>query len=303
MTLPYDPADTLRKAFGLSLAQAESLGKEAHALTPSPWVRPQRPFEGPTTFEEFVKDLPEAKNYPLRAARDHADKIPAIVASLAQRAARLELSEARIRAIGKSMFEEGGLLHWIIAKKNCLDRSHPAYVRVACTGRGDYDDEAIKRLGLTEDEPVHKGDYGSPVVLELWPAGHYSTIHDHGTTTGILVGLAGEVTVVCCDKLVWEPPYTGLITLRPGQVCWLDVDHYPFHKVAAVLPPGTFGASFHVYLNRDELPIGAGKDETREVFRYVKEDEDKATHTHPICKFDTYSDLSWSILKKVIDEG
>ena len=58
---------------------------------------------------------------------------------------------------------------------------------------------------------------------------------------------------------------------------------------------GNFAATFHVYLNRDELPLlkATPKPDTRDQFEFVEEIE-----PHEKKVFATYSDLSWGILRK-----
>lgn len=81
--------ETLEKAFHINEDEAESLRKAALELFPSPRL------EFPTTFAEFTEQL---------FARDR--NVPAIVADLARRAARLELTEQQISGIRQSMFSK-----------------------------------------------------------------------------------------------------------------------------------------------------------------------------------------------------
>jgi hypothetical protein len=110
------------------------------------------------------------------------------------------------------------------------DDSHPPYIRVACTGKGVFDELGKKYLrdkycDADVDKSArdvlagtqHLGDYGSPVVLEIWPACHYSPIHSHGATTGIIWCLVGQVDVMVYKELDWNAEKLGLLTLTPGQ--------------------------------------------------------------------------------------
>jgi len=62
---------------------------------------------------------------------------------------------------------------------------------------------------------------------------------------------------------------------------------------------GNFAATFHVYLNQSELPLVAAalkpKKNTRDEFTFVNEKP-----PHETVPFTTYSDLSWSILRRVM---
>lgn len=86
---------------------------------------------------------------------------------------------------------------------------------MACTGKGDYDDLA-EEYGYTATR--HHGDAGSPVVLEIWPAQHYSPIHSHGGTTGIIHCLTGQIDVMAYGALRWDAEKLGLLTSRLDSV-------------------------------------------------------------------------------------
>ncbi|SOD86816.1 hypothetical protein [Streptomyces sp. Ag109_G2-15] len=73
---------------------------------------------------------------------------------------------------------------------------------------------------------------GSPVVLEIWPAQHYSPIHSHGETTGIIYCLAGQLDVMSYSKLEWKAEKRALVTLTPGQCAWLTKQTNAVHKVS-----------------------------------------------------------------------
>jgi hypothetical protein len=148
-------------------------------------------------------------------------------------------------------------------------------------------------------------------ILEIWPAQHYSPIHSHGHTPGIIHCLAGQLDVMAYDKLAWDAPKRGLFTLTPGQCAWLAGDTYAVHKVYCPMdgdngPTGPqylnnsseFAASFHVYLNEDELSMDEyqAADLGRDKFHYI----DELDRTEKV--FTTYSDLSWNVLRRVLAE-
>ncbi|MBO8191089.1 hypothetical protein ITI46_05185 [Streptomyces oryzae] len=250
-----------------------------------------------TSFDEYARQL----------------MIPPAVMDLARKAEDLRLSAWEVEAMRKHLApaEPGrkvGLLRQILQEKKGNDASHPPYIRVACTGRGDYDYLAAKHGHLHPDDHP-KGDIGSPVVLEIWPAQHYSPIHSHGHTTGIVFCLAGQLDVMVYDRLEWDATKLGLLTLTPGQCAWLSKDTYAVHRVYCPLDGGDgitgpgymnstaeFGASFHVYLNPDETAVQREDNESysRDRFKYVHE----ITKKHDF--FETHSDLSWGILRRVL---
>jgi hypothetical protein len=250
-----------------------------------------------TSFDEYARQL----------------MIPPAIMDLARKAEDLRLATWEVEAMRKHLAPaqpDGsmGLLRRILLKKHKKDRSHPPYIRVACTGWGDYDRLAVKHGHLkTLDDPY--GDIGSPVVLEIWPAQHYSPIHSHGHTTGIIFCLAGQLDVMVYNRLDWHAKKLGLITLTPGQCAWLTKDTYAVHRVFCPLNGGDgttgphfmnstdeFGASFHVYLNPDESApqIDDGESHSRNAFDFIDEKSRKPD------VFETHSDLSWSVLRRVL---
>lgn len=254
-----------------------------------------------TSFDDYVRQL----------------MIPGVVLELARKAKSIKLATWESEGIRAFLDPNGnGILRYILRKKAEADPTHPPYIRVACTGRGDFDDDAVQHFGYRgELEPQHKGDYGSPVVLEIWPAQHYSPIHSHGDTTGLVYCLAGQLEVMAYGDLAWDAEKVALLTLTPGDAAWLSGARFAVHRVYCPMNGGAkpvgpqnllndssnYGASFHVYLNKDELPdvmaFGAPqKSETRDVFDYVDEE------THEVKEFQTYSDLSWRVLRWLLAE-
>jgi len=240
----------------------------ANQLVPSPGIAPA------ASFDDFVRQL----------------MIPTIVMELARKASGIHFSAWETEAIRASL--HSGILQKILVEKGEKDESHPPYIRVACTGKGDYD-HLLPNTG--QDAEEHMGDFGSPVVLEIWPGQNYSPIHSHGKTTGIIYCLTGQIDVMLYDSLSWNAKKVALLTLTPGQCAWLSETQFPVHKVFCPMSEGNFAATFHVYLNKDELPLlkATPKPGTRDRFDFVDE-----RPPHKKKAFPTYSDLSWSVLRK-----
>ncbi|GAA2725399.1 MULTISPECIES: hypothetical protein [Streptomyces] len=249
----------------------------------------------PVSFDGFVQQL----------------MVPPAVMDLARKAHGLRLSVQETEAIRHHLrpVESGkkpGLLRRILMDKAKEDGSHPPYIRVACTGKGTYDHWAKDDYLAVYVPP--SGDFGSPAVLEIWPAQHYSPIHSHGHTTGIIHCLTGQLDIMAYGSLAWNAEKMGLYTLTPGQTAWLAGDTFAVHKVYCPFDGGTttatgpgylnksdqFAASFHVYLNDTELSTYSGLDPSRDRFHYI----DETDHTEKV--FTTYSDLSWHVLAQIL---
>lgn len=264
--------ENLKPRFYITPEEELKLRIQAEQTVPSPVISPA------TSFDDFVRQL----------------MIPSTVMELARKSSSIHFSAWETEAIRASL--KNGILKDILIDKYNEDNSHPAYIRVACTGKGTYDDLVTTNnpeLSSEETDP-HKGDFGSSTVLEIWPAGHYSPIHSHGTTTGIVYCLTGQVEVMVYETLDWDAEKLALLTLTPGQCAWLNETYFAVHKVFCPMPEGNFAATFHVYLNKDELPLlrGITKPDTRDEFEFIDE------NTHEKKSFKTYSDLSWRILRK-----
>ncbi|MGA5207851.1 hypothetical protein [Streptomyces variegatus] len=252
-----------------------------------------------TSFDEYARQL----------------MIPPTVMDLARKAEDLRLSAWEVEAMRKHLApaaqpgDKVGLLRQILVEKYKKDHTHPPYIRVACSGRGDYDDLATEHGHLHPHDHHQKGDVGSPVVLEIWPAQHYSPIHSHGHTTGIVFCLAGQLDVMVYEHLDWNARKLGLLTLTPGQCAWLSKDNYAVHRVYCPIDGGggttgpgymnntaEFGASFHVYLNPEQTAVqdDDGDSYNRDAFNYIDEESKKRG------PFATESDLSWNILRRVL---
>ncbi|QEM80231.1 HutD family protein [Halomonas binhaiensis] len=291
--------------FHITKEQDRDLRQKAARAIPSPIIS-QASF-----FDEYVQQL----------------MIPPVVMDMARKAENMRLSSWEVAAIRKhlspSKHPDGkvGLLRRILRLKAEADPSHPPYIRVACTGKSQYDYLAEADGHIREPLHEDKGDIGSPVVLEIWPAQHYSPIHSHGETTGIVFCLAGQLDVMLYKSLDWNAEKLGLTTLSPGQCAWLSKDTYPVHRVYCPLNGGEgktgpgfinsteeFGASFHVYLDEDEVPmmphdyevhhndIEKHPSHSRETFNFISEDKREED------KFETHSDLSWAVLRRVLAE-
>ena len=214
----YRLARTFRKypaSFFLTTDEESILRVNASRLNPSAVITPAH------SFDEYVRQL----------------MVPRAVTELARKASGIRLSAWELDGIRAQLEPTGGgLLRKILEEKIKDDDSHPPYIRVACTGKGDYDDLADE---YGHAAIGHHGDAGSPVVLEIWPAQHYSPIHAHGGATGIIYCLAGQIDVMIYSALHWNAEKLALVTLTPGQCAWLAGDRFGVHKVYCPMDGGS----------------------------------------------------------------
>ncbi|MCX7206657.1 MAG: jacalin-like lectin [Proteobacteria bacterium] len=129
---------------------------------------------------------------------------------------------------------------------------------------------------------------GQPYVLEIWPAGNGSPIHDHGDACAVIKVLYGQIQVSLFAALSPQllTPW-GKVTVQTDEVTFLTPDYYQIHKLFNPKPKGDqFCATIQSY--RYEA------DDTQhyEYFDYIENGQ--------IKQFDPDSDWSYSDFKEQI---
>jgi hypothetical protein len=132
-------------------------------------------------------------------------------------------------------------------------------------------DPAFGYLRVTLD--ANMGDSpGQPYVLEIWPAGNGSPIHDHGNACAVIKVLHGQIQVSWFSALsphISEP--WGSTIAHAGEVTFLTPGYYQIHKLFNPSPKqgGSFCATIQCYryLDRDVQHY--------EYFDYLEDDKVK----------------------------
>lgn len=89
---------------------------------------------------------------------------------------------------------------------------------------------------------------GSPYVLEIWPGGHYSPIHDHGAACAVIKVLHGDIWVELFPQL--EPDlleYFSEAVFHEGDVTFLTPALYQVHRLRNRNPAGHMTATIQCY--------------------------------------------------------
>ena len=121
-------------------------------------------------------------------------------------------------AIRYSITTEDKFLYELIKKKmEGKNFKHPVYIRVT----------------LGEDTVTAPG---IPYVLEIWPIGSGTTIHDHGGACTAMKILFGEIDIEFYNKVTSPPPITDMKPLlntkgKKGEIMWMDENWYQTHKL------------------------------------------------------------------------
>ena len=94
-------------------------------------------------------------------------------------------------------------------------------------GKGDK--ETYLRVTLGQS---HGNSPGIPYVLEIWPAGHGSPIHNHGNAYAVIKCLHGSINVKLYNKSVkkGDEPLKHL-DVKKGDVTWISPNWYQTHKL------------------------------------------------------------------------
>ncbi|CAF4945158.1 unnamed protein product, partial [Rotaria sp. Silwood1] len=129
---------------------------------------------------------------------------------------------------------------------------------------------------------------GVPYVLEIWPPGHYSPIHSHADTYGIIRVLYGEINVKLYRTLnvKRKKPFHEM-TLYKDQVTWLSPGLNQIHKLENQSPNQTcITIQAYEYRNIEVHHY--------EYFDYINNDG------FSINKFEPVSDMDYVEFRKIM---
>ncbi|CAF0895700.1 unnamed protein product [Rotaria sp. Silwood1] len=129
---------------------------------------------------------------------------------------------------------------------------------------------------------------GVPFVVEIWPPGHYSPIHAHANTYGIIRVLNGAINVKLYQTLYvkrQKPFYQ--INIATGQVTWLSPGLNQIHKLENITPNQTCITIQAYEYRSDEVS-------NYEFFDYINNDGNE------IRRFDPVSDIDYFQFKKIM---
>ena len=173
-----------------------------------------------TDWPQFVKDSSEVTLYDLDENRyTFSASLPSACIELYKNVKNADLNYSPTPekyklsdAIGYSMNTEGCFLYNILQKKQGefgTDK-HQVYLRVT--------------LG-----PQRGMSPGVPYVLELWPKGCGSPIHNHGNTYAVIHVLHGGLTITIYNKDLEEE--LKEFKVNKGDITWISPNWYQAHKL------------------------------------------------------------------------
>jgi len=154
----------------------------------------------------------------------------------------------------------------------------------------EFGEESLEETYLRITLGANQGESpGIPYVVEIWPPGHYSPIHDHGGANAIIRVLHGEINVNLYPMLssLHTDPFMSDI-FRKDDITWISPRYNQFHKLENTNRSGPSCITIQCYLYGD-------KDTTHyRYFDYLNEKE--------INLFTPNSDADYITFKSIIRE-
>jgi len=135
-----------------------------------------------------------------------------------------QLDEIIINAIRFSLTTPGMTLYTIAEKKGS-------------SADGFGADEVYIRVTVGKDSKIGPG---IPFVLEIWPSGMKSPVHDHGNACAVIKVLHGQINIDVYNKLIQPEKDLSdadiLQSFAPtkGQFTWMDKNWYQCHQLKNV---------------------------------------------------------------------
>lgn len=131
---------------------------------------------------------------------------------------------------------------------------------------------------------------GQPYVLEIWPAGNGSPIHDHGRACAVIKVLHGQIKVLWFEGLNKGVQPWGSMIAHAGDVTFLTPDYYQIHQLQNPSPKdgGDFCATIQCYRYAND------DSQHYEYFDYLEDGK--------IERFDPDSDWKYLDFKETIQQ-
>ncbi|KXX72965.1 Cysteine dioxygenase [Madurella mycetomatis] len=128
---------------------------------------------------------------------------------------------------------------------------------------------------------------GVPYVLEIWPIGHSSPIHDHSNACGIIKVLYGKIQVNYFSSVSNGSRVGAPTEFQQGQITWLSPQYYQIHQLSNPYESVCCTIQCYRYEDNDDTHSG--------VFTYV--DGENGTR-----QFSPSSDMEFNVFRTKIKE-
>jgi hypothetical protein len=154
---------------------------------------------------------------------------------------------------------------------------------------GEFGDKDPKKVYLRITLGQNGGESpGIPYVMEIWPAGCYSPIHNHAGANAVIRVLHGQIDVKLFPYLGTEKSF-GSEVFSAGDITWISPTLNQFHKLQNPNDAGPTCITIQCYMY-DENDLGH-----YDYFDYLNDDDD-------IQQFEPNSDLDFVAFKATVRE-
>ena len=92
---------------------------------------------------------------------------------------------------------------------------------------------------------------GIPYVMEIWPAGHYSPVHNHGGSDAVIRVLHGSIQVSLFPYLSASEPPFAVTSFKEGDVTWISPTLNQIHQLKNVKKKACVTIQCYMYETED----------------------------------------------------
>lgn len=268
------------------------------------------------TLSQFVPQTKEAFNF-LRSIKSlKLDESVNVIENRVEENPVIQDPSVRIYDIDRDGFDdlntrittkedlpiEGKRLYEIVRSRginienDVLDAINYSIENMGCSLNMKLSEKAKKSFGSNNQktsylrvtfEYVDGSSPGQPYVLEIWPKEHFSPIHNHGNTVGIIKLLDGSLIseyfnpLTETNNMYQEPVKTT--SLHAGQITWLTPTMYQTHRLTN-LNSTRAAISIQAYSHLNDF------DNHEESFNYILPNSGDLKRFYPTSDY-TFEDL------------
>lgn len=154
---------------------------------------------------------------------------------------------------------------------------------------GEFGDKDPKKVYLRITLGQNGGESpGIPYVMEIWPSGCYSPIHNHAGANAVIRVLHGQINVKLFPYLGTDKPF-GEALFSEGDITWISPTLNQFHKLQNPNESGPTCITIQCYMY-DENDLGH-----YDYFDYMSDDD-------KIQQYEPDSDLDFVEFKNKISQ-
>ncbi|MBU2704831.1 hypothetical protein KCM76_02495 [Zooshikella marina] len=179
----------------------------------------------------------------------------------------LDMLDQGTSTVINNLFEECGVLYGNVAGQRVVlntpdfpgfaDAINYSIITKGCMlyeklkeKKGEFGHSDLNETYLRITVGVNKGNSpGVPFVLEIWPGGHYSPIHNHSNCNAIIKVLHGSIQCNWYRGLsAYEKEPYDFCELKKDEVTWLNSRQFQTHKLHNINPKGEMCATIQCYM-------------------------------------------------------